>query len=69
MWWVNFLFYIIILIFILLIIIIFITHYYINTHVPIPNLGFGVDASRLKILLPPKKNHIVDLKNKNKTCC
>jgi hypothetical protein len=34
----------------------------------IPNLGFGVDASRLKILLLPKKNYIVDLKNKNKTC-
>jgi hypothetical protein len=31
-----------------------------------PNMGFGVDASKSNMLLPPKKNHIVDLKDKIK---
>jgi hypothetical protein len=29
-----------------------------------PNMRLGVDASRSNMLLPPKKNHIVDLKDK-----
>jgi hypothetical protein len=30
------------------------------------NLRLGVDTSRANMLLPPKKNHIVDLKDKVK---
>jgi hypothetical protein len=29
-----------------------------------PNMGLTVDVSRSNMLLPPKKNHIVDLKDK-----
>jgi len=29
-------------------------------------VGLGMDASRSNMLLPPKKNHIVDLKDKIK---
>jgi hypothetical protein len=31
-----------------------------------PIVGLGVDASRSNMLLPPKKNHIVDLNDKIK---
>jgi len=38
------------------------THYYIKK----TDVGLGMDASRSNMLLPPKKNHIVDLNDKIK---